>query len=206
MIIGICGFIGSGKGTVADILDEDYGFIKISFADSLKDATASIFGWNRRLLEGDTKESREFRETVDPFWSKKFGMDITPRYILQKVGTEAFRDVILDSIWIYSLERKIDPAKNYVIADTRFANEIDFIKNEMKGYTIEVTRGKNPPWYDDAAITNRFGGNMMQSKFPNVHRSEWEWIGRDSDRYIIKNDSTLEDLKKEVEKALTILS
>ena len=37
MIIGICGLIGSGKGTVADILVEYHGFQKISFADKLKD-------------------------------------------------------------------------------------------------------------------------------------------------------------------------
>ena len=37
MIIGICGLIGSGKGTVADILVEQHNFTKISFADKLKD-------------------------------------------------------------------------------------------------------------------------------------------------------------------------
>ena len=58
MIIGICGLIGSGKGTVADILEQEHGFIKVSFADSLKDAVAAVFGWPRSLLEGDTEESR----------------------------------------------------------------------------------------------------------------------------------------------------
>ena len=32
MIIGICGLIGSGKGTVADVLVEQ-GYKKVSFAD-----------------------------------------------------------------------------------------------------------------------------------------------------------------------------
>ena len=52
MIIGLLGFAGSGKGTVADILVSK-GFKKESFADPVKDAVAAIFGWERSLLEGD---------------------------------------------------------------------------------------------------------------------------------------------------------
>ena len=42
MIIGICGLIGCGKGTVGDILVDDYGFTKLSFADKLKDGVATV--------------------------------------------------------------------------------------------------------------------------------------------------------------------
>ena len=45
MIIGICGLIGSGKGTVADVLVEEHKFEKISFADKLKDAVSVLFDW-----------------------------------------------------------------------------------------------------------------------------------------------------------------
>ena len=65
MIIGICGLIGSGKGTVADVLVEQHNFTKISFADKLKDGVATVFGWDRAMLEGDTDESREWREQAD---------------------------------------------------------------------------------------------------------------------------------------------
>ena len=50
MLIGICGLIGSGKGTVADTLVNDHGFTKISFADKLKDSVATMFDWDRNLL------------------------------------------------------------------------------------------------------------------------------------------------------------
>ena len=47
MIIGICGFIGSGKDTIADYLVNFHGFRRESFANTLKDAVAAVFGWDR---------------------------------------------------------------------------------------------------------------------------------------------------------------
>ena len=58
MIIGMCGLIGTGKDTVADILVNNYNFIKVSFPDKLKDGVATVFSWERELLEGTTDESR----------------------------------------------------------------------------------------------------------------------------------------------------
>lgn len=192
-IIGICGLIGSGKGTASDMLVEKFGFEKVSFADSLKDCVAAVFGWHRHLLEGDTKESREFREMVDPFWTEKMGQEITPRFILQKVGTEAMREVIHDSIWIHSLEKKLRKDRDYVIPDVRFPNEIAFVRR-MHGSIIHVQRGKTPYWWDDAWIQNNFGGDLMTRKFPDVHLSEWAWVGGDID-HVVYNDGTLDQLE-----------
>jgi hypothetical protein len=61
MIVGLLGFIGSGKGTAGDIL-KDLGFTPVSFAKGVKDVTAEMFGWPRHLLEGDTQHSRDWRE------------------------------------------------------------------------------------------------------------------------------------------------
>ena len=41
MLIGVVGFIGSGKGTVGDLLEQK-GFVKDSFAKPLKDACAAL--------------------------------------------------------------------------------------------------------------------------------------------------------------------
>ena len=129
MIIGICGLIGSGKGTVADMLEKEHSFVKVSFADSLKDVVAAVFRWPREVLEGDTEESRAWREQVDTWWANKLKMpNLTPRWILQQWGTEVCRVGFHDDIWIASIERKLDSNINYVIPDTRFPNEIDLIK------------------------------------------------------------------------------
>ena len=124
MIIGICGLIGSGKGTVADHLVDRYGFQKVSFADALKDATAQMFEWPRELLEGDTVESRTWRETPDEFWSSELGYTVTPRFVLQKFGTECMRVGFYDGVWVSIVKRKIlnNPTVNWVIPDTRFPN------------------------------------------------------------------------------------
>jgi hypothetical protein len=53
-IIAICGFQGAGKDTLADILVNNYGFIRVSFAGAVKDVASAIFGWDREMLEGRT--------------------------------------------------------------------------------------------------------------------------------------------------------
>ena len=190
MIIGVCGLIGSGKGTVSDILVEDFGFTKLSFADSLKDAVASIFSWDRQLLEGATDESRQWREQVDPWWAERLRMsELTPRLILQLWGTEVCRTGFHQDIWIASLERKIEKDRNYVIPDTRFPNEIDLIKR-INGEIWCVKRGPDPKWF----VQYQMGGSP-----PNyIHSSEWEWA-RSKFSKTLENNGTLEDLKNLVQ-------
>ena len=92
MLIGIVGLISSGKGTVADRLVEKHGYQKDSFAKSLKDAVASMFNWDRTMLEGDTESSRHWREQPDKFWSEKFGKPITPSDY-KDLSVEELRDL-----------------------------------------------------------------------------------------------------------------
>jgi len=107
MIIGIAGLIGSGKDTAADYLVNSYGYRRDSFASTLKDAVSAVFGWDRELLEGRTRESREWREEVDLWWSARLDRVITPRWVLQQWGTEVGRRSFHDDIWIASMENKL---------------------------------------------------------------------------------------------------
>ena len=185
MIIGVVGYIGSGKGTVGDILEREYGYKKFAFADALKDAVASIFVWPRGLLEGDTNASRAFRERVDVWWSHKFGYEVTPRLILQKFGTEACRHGIADNIWIAALEKRIHGYEDVVITDCRFPNEIDFIRS-AGGVLIRVKRGDDP----------------SPEELSKMHISETAWNGYDPD-FVIHNEGTKDDLKENVKIILT---
>ena len=140
MIIGVCGFIGSGKDTIADYLVNIHQFRRESFANTLKDAVSSVFGWDRTMLEGRTKQAREWREQVDEWWSKRLNQAITPRWILQYWGTEVCRKGFHDDIWIASLENKLrNSSDDVVISDCRFPNEIKAIRNQG-GIVLRVVR------------------------------------------------------------------
>jgi len=190
MIIGLVGNIGAGKGTVADIFTGQHNFEKESFANAVKDAIAPIFGWDRHMLEGDTLESREWRETPDPWWSAKIGKPFSPRHALQLMGTESGRNVFHSDLWVFSLLRRVSLADNYVIADVRFPNEIDLIR-EAGGRVFAVSRGPRPVWYDVALaynqMTNWDGSMQKMDKYPDVHYSEWAWIGKSVDGSITNN-------------------
>ena len=198
MIIGICGFIGSGKDTVADYLVNFHEFRRESFASTLKDAVASVFGWDRTLLEGRTKEAREWREQVDPWWAAKLDMPtLTPRWVLQYWGTEVCRKAFHDDIWIASLENKLRNSRdNIVISDCRFPNEIESLKR-AGGNIIWVQRGTLPDWYSDAVSANQ-GNNvgLNAMKMRKIHASEWAWLGSDFD-VVVDNNGSIDDLYRQ---------
>jgi hypothetical protein len=204
MIIGFVGFIGSGKDTAADYLVNFHGFRRDSFANTLKDAVSSVFGWDRTLIEGRTSEAREWREQVDAWWAERLGMpNLTPRLILQLWGTEVCRQGFHDDIWIASLENKMRKTKdNIVISDVRFPNEIRAIHN-AGGKVIRVVRGEDPVWYQDAWNVNQGPQNMnwaiskMHMDNRKIHASEWAWIGKDIDQEI-DNNGTIDDLYSQI--------
>ena len=191
MIIGICGFIGSGKDTAADYLVNFHGFKRESFAATLKDAVAHVFGWDRDMLEGRTKESRAWRETQDAWWTARLGISITPRWILQHWGTDVLRQHFHDDIWIAGLENKLRTTRdNIVISDCRFPNEIKGLK-EQGAQIVWIQRGPTPHWYSIAEMANR-GDNKAREwlGLNGVHASEYSWAGTDFDA-VINNDQSI---------------
>ena len=201
MIVGICGFIGSGKDTIADYLVNFHEFRRESFASTLKDAVSSVFGWDRTLLEGRTKEAREWREQVDPWWAERLAMPtLTPRWVLQYWGTEVCRKGFHDDIWIASLENKLRNSKDHVvISDCRFPNEISSIRN-AGGQIVWVQRGELPDWYETAIDANR-GSNVAANELKRlkIHASETSWVGTKFDA-IIDNNGSIDDLYKQAER------
>ena len=206
-IIGISGFIGSGKNTVGTILTEKYGFRKDSFASSLKDACAVMFDWPRELLEGETQESREWREQPDEWWAQKLNIsNLTPRLALQLMGTDVMRNHFNENIWFLTMENRIrkNPGQSVVISDVRFPNELKFVQ-DRGGIMIKVNRGRHPVWYETAILANRgnsLAKNAMTTIYSDAHLSEWAWVGAKFD-YEINNDTTIENLNNQISDIIT---
>ena len=205
MIIGVCGLIGAGKDTMADYLVNIHQFRRESFANTLKDAVSAVFGWDRDLLEGRTRHSREWREQVDAWWADRLGMpDLTPRWVLQYWGTEVVRRSFHDDTWIASLENRLrKTTDDVVISDCRFPNEIGAIKR-AGGLVVRVHRGPDPDWYGFAEMINRGPEKNIEwswaktqlDKF-DIHASETAWIGTAFDA-VIDNNSTMDHLYAQI--------
>lgn len=199
-IVAICGLIGSGKDTAADFLVGNHGFRRESFAGSLKDAIASIFGWDRELLEGKTPEGREWRERVDTWWSQRLGIpQLTPRYVLQQWGTDLCRKHFHDDIWIASVENKLRNTRHdIVISDCRFPNEMASLRR-VGATIVRVVRGTDPEWFSVAEKQNcgKLPVDTMSTLYPAIHVSEWAWAGADFD-YVLVNDGSLSDFHDKV--------
>jgi len=190
MKIELIELIGSGKNTVGDILEKTLGYTKHSFAEPLKDTLSAIYGWDRALLEGDTEESRVFRETKDQYWSDRLGIDIIPRKELQFFATEVVRQHYHESIWVESLLARIKDQDNVVITDVRFVNEMEALYKA--GVTLVRVSRNDPQWLNDLIVWG--------TKPEGVHVSEIEWVQRRSlIDYTIHNSGDLETLNTAVQ-------
>lgn len=203
-IISISGLISSGKDTIAEYLIREHGFVKDSFAKSLKDAVAVMFGWDREMLEGSTPEARTIRETVDTWWANRLGIPhLTPRWVLQNFGTEVMRRHFHDDFWLATVEKRLaETTQDVVITDSRFPNELTMLK--LAGAELlQVVRGELPAWWPIALAANRGDKQAYEcmSVMSSVHPSEWSWVGYQMD-YLLTNDTTKDELFAKVKHLL----
>jgi hypothetical protein len=170
-IIGFGHVAQSGKDTAARYLAVNHFFTHGAFAGALKDAAGAMFGLSTEQLHGRTKE------VVDPFWG------VTPRNLLQRLGTEAGRNVFGDDIWIRALRRRIETSSSarWAISDVRFPNEAEAIR-AWGGYLVRIDR-------PGAGAT----GGIAR------HASETALEGWDGWDETIVNDSTLDAFHTKIE-------
>lgn len=142
-IIGLCGDIGSGKDTVATHLHVIHGYIRVRFADKLKDVASNVFsrlGLQPRHVFG----SQEDKNEPIPSIVDTAGVPRTGRSILEWLGTEGFRSIDPD-VWVKYAMAEVDfrPGAQYVFCDVRFPNEFAAIR-KRGGVVWEVTKVGGP--------------------------------------------------------------
>jgi hypothetical protein len=106
---------------------------------------------------------------------------LTPRLILQLLGTEGGRDVIHPNIWVNATLGKIKEDDKVIITDCRFPNEVEGIK-KRKGVVVRVVR------------PSKISTSTHPSETSLNDYKDWD--------YIIINDGTLEDLERKVREML----
>ena len=188
-IIGISGKISSGKDTVAEIIQvydyinkyshswefdsnynlylEQHNSYRIKyFADALRKVVSILTGMPENMLK------KRYVKGMSAGYTWGFA---TYRELLQKIGTNALREVVNENVWVNALFATYDPTQRWLIPDTRFLNEAHIIK-ENGGIVIRVQRSDN------------------QS---NGHQSETDLDSYEFDAIILNNDS-IENLIKSI--------
>lgn len=203
-IIGLCGEKGSGKDIVANHLVEKYDFVKISFAYSVKKIISELFGWSYEMLLGETEESRQWRETKDEWWTNKLNMDrdITPRFIMQHIGTDVMRNHFHPDIWVLTVEKQMKDIMDktgktkFIVSDLRFINEYEWIKSFACNKIMHVQRGDLPSYYNDVKHNGI-------TEIEGVHISEILWMTFEID-ISINNNKEIKEMLETVDKHIDV--
>ncbi len=139
--IGLCGDIGSGKDTVADILVDRYGYTRLSWAGPLKEVCLLIYGplgAERRHFFGTQADKDE----PIPGIVDASGEPRTGRMIMEHLGTEGFR-FIDQGTWVKHAMATLDWHQRWVVPDVRFANEFSALRTRS-GVIWEVVKVGGP--------------------------------------------------------------
>lgn len=175
-IICLSGFARSGKDEAAKVLIEKHGFTRVAFADKLRDM---LYALNPYVVEHVYNAAVPLQTVIDRYgWngykSSEYETDI--RRLLQRLGTEAGRQTLWDTIWIDAALAGVE-ADKIVVTDGRFFNEFDAVRER--------------------------GGTVWRIERPGVearnsHASETEAVGYPHFEYRLDNDGSVEDWHQKV--------
>lgn len=180
-LIGLSGYARAGKDEAAKALAE-LGYERIAFADKLRDFLSALNPIVGVTDYGDTNV--RLKDVIDEhgwdgYKNSEWVSEIRP--LLQRLGTEAGREVLWDSIWIDAALHSLEEDGKYVITDARFPNEADAIKSRG-GRLWRIERlGNGPAVLPDGT----------------VHRSETSLNNWKFDE-TINNDGTLEEFHDKI--------
>ena len=188
-IIGLSGYARSGKDEAAKVLVEEFGFTRVAFADKWREVLYQL----NPIIEVDAHSDGEggirrvhsyLQDLInaygwDGYKETRFGPEI--RRLLQRLGTEAGRQTLWDSIWIDAALTGHDDDAKLVLTDCRFPNEYEAIKSRG-GSVWRITRkGVGPAnehpsetsldgYAFDAIINNNASLEVFQRNVRNYYK------------------------------------
>ena len=171
-VILAVGRIGAGKNVLGDLLVEEFGYIPVAYADTLKEIAARMGGFPVTWCY--TRFGKEQRVPVAP--------EHTVGTFLQQLGTNVGR-LISPNMWVrHAIERiKTFPSgSKIVITDCRFLNEVDVMRQafpltsivymDRRAEELEGSRDPNHPselGVDD--IVSAYDGGDQFYHVPNEY-------------------------------------
>lgn len=139
-LIAVTGYKNSGKNTVCNVLESEYGFKITGMADALKEQILILDPWIPVTFTGFDRLSDLVRE---------YGWDVCKerfpevRRLLQIGGTEAGRDIFGQDIWAETWYKRtkvwLEQGYDVCVSDLRFLNEAAFV-HELNGQVWRVYR------------------------------------------------------------------
>ena len=118
LVIGLSGFVGSGKTSVAEWFIGNHGFKRYSFADPIREMMM-VLGVDEATLR-DPKRKEEPHPAL---------MGRTPREAMETLGTAWGRDMIHPHLWIGQFGLRTKKARLVIVDDVRFPNEVTAIRS-----------------------------------------------------------------------------
>ena len=231
-VIAISGFKGSGKDTIAEIIDgyardkneklknEDGAIAtivkKFSMAKPIRDIVETAFS----LPEPDYGKKEEINE----LWSKRLKRNVSYRDFVNTVGT-TMRKLYGNKIWVWKAETELEDFREniefnkqffktggihgiFVIPDIRYKQEIKMLQRLKKDYDVEhwlvVRKECLPEWARmGLRVTDPVERKIILKDFkPSIHESDWCLANPKFSRVIV-NDGTYDELVEKVFAAMS---
>ena len=163
---------------------------------------------SHKMMDSKQCSKAEYENEVKVNWQTAYKTVYTPRLLLQHIGTELFRNQIIDGIWVNALMSEYKAKEelvgttpeniqwgevypNWIITDTRFPNELQAVKDNG-GLTIKIVRPKER----ELILRNAHSIIDTRKTLEPEHKSETMLDNATFD-YVILNNGTIEDLVNE---------
>ena len=206
----VCLLIGCTKEQL-----EDRDFKEISLGEEWIRYSISNGFWSHsdnnpshKMMDSKQCTKEEYEEEVKINWQTAYKTVYTPRLLLLHIGTELFRNQIIDGIWVNALMSEYKAKEelvgttpeniqwgevypNWIITDTRFPNELQAVKDNG-GLTIKIVRPKER----ELILRNAHSIIDTRKTLEPEHKSETALDNATFD-YVILNNGTIEDLVNE---------